>query len=478
MGLLDELLVGLGFDYDDEGLNEFKEGVASTTNIVKSLTTAVIGAATAITAMVTVSTSATDEQGKLAAQIGVSVEELDALEFAAKRAGGSAEGLRSSLTTLATISENPVELLKDIAMQMEGLSEQEQIHLARAYGVEESIRLLQQNRASIDDLIREAKMLGVVTKEDTIIAADFQDSLVDIWTIVKQITRSITKELAPMLMKTNQLIKDWWFENREIIEQNLPKWIDMAATALKWLTVIMGIFLTMKLATNIMTTVVAMKALAASITAVQVKAALIPGLIVLAVAAIAALAQDAQVYFEGGDSFLGAMIEKFPEWEGWINLVAVAFKAVWDVMQLIIDGLGKIGQFFSSDSLNTAIEYYARMGKRIKSEFSKLIKSIHTMFSELWTNVATIFKDKVIGTIKGGLNKIKDFFSLGGSDEVASNNTISPDVAGSIANNNSNTNVDKLEINVSGAGDPRLVAQEVVNAFQQTSQDLNSAVVL
>jgi hypothetical protein len=41
---------------------------------------------------------------------------------------------------------------------------------------------------------------------------------------------------------------------------------------------------------------------------------------------------------------------------------------------------------------------------------------------------------------------------------------------------NNITKVDKLEISVPGTGDPSAVANAVYNIFQQTSQDLNTAV--
>ena len=51
-----------------------------------------------------------------------------------------------------------------------------------------------------------------------------------------------------------------------------------------------------------------------------------------------------------------------------------------------------------------------------------------------------------------------------------------PELAGGPSSTNSTTNVDKIEIKVEGAGDPQAVANETHRIFQQTAQDLNSAV--
>jgi hypothetical protein len=94
---LDELLVELGFDYDPEEMKDFKEDIEKSVKLLKGLATAAVAGAAAITGLTVASTRASDEQGKLAEEIGDTVEMISALQFAQKRAGGTTEEMTSSL---------------------------------------------------------------------------------------------------------------------------------------------------------------------------------------------------------------------------------------------------------------------------------------------------------------------------------------------------------------------------------------------
>ena len=254
MALIDELLVGLGFEYDPSEMKQFNEDVGKTVNTLKSLTKVAIAGAVAITALTVSSTKASDEQGKLADEIGDTVENIDALQFASQRSGGTTDGMSNSLRNLAIRAseasrgvgsgveafgllgisatdangnlKSTTDLLLEISKEFENLDSAKQIELADKLGVRDSIRLLQQGRASITDLVNEAQLLGVTTEEDAAIAAEFQDSLTNLWQIIKQVSRTLSKIFAPILKEIVTAFTDWWKINREIIEQKLPEWIE------------------------------------------------------------------------------------------------------------------------------------------------------------------------------------------------------------------------------------------------------------
>ena len=104
MAIIDELLVGLGFEYDPKEMKQFKEDVGKTTGVIKGLAKAAVAGAVAITGLTIASTRASDEQGKLADEIGDTVENIDALQFALERSGGSADGMTSSLRGLGIVT--------------------------------------------------------------------------------------------------------------------------------------------------------------------------------------------------------------------------------------------------------------------------------------------------------------------------------------------------------------------------------------
>lgn len=453
MSLIDELLIGLGFEYDDEGIDKFKEDIGKTKEILGALVKVVVSATTAITALTVASTRASDEQGKLADEIGESVENLDALQFALERSGGTADGMANSLRNLAIRASeasrgvgsgleafallgisNPSlkstgDLLLEISSRLKNLNKSKQIELADKLGIRDSIRLLQQGPDAIRELIVEAKSLGVTTAEDAKIAADFQDSLTNLWKIVKEISRYIARYFAPIIQKINNSFIDWWKSNKEIIEQNLPKWIENLTRVLKVMVMVFGIWLSMKIATYMLTLISLVNRLSISVLILNGMIALLPAIIFGVIAAIALLAEDAKVFFEGGQSFIGDMIKKYPKWGEKINGIAAVLLNVYDVLvmikegweaifeiskpviDMIIDGWGEIFNLLSSDNLFDNFKLATRSFKDyLISSFNEIINNISNMFSNMWDSVLDMFKVKVLIPINDKIKIIAEFF--------------------------------------------------------------------
>lgn len=453
MAIIDELLVGLGFEYDPKEMKKFKDDVKSTTDTLSNLAKKAVLAALAITGLTVASTRASDEQGKLADEIGDTVENIDALQFAAQRTGGSAEGMASSLQQLSIraaeaargvgsgieafgllgISTTDVNgklkstsgLMLEISKEFQGLSRAEQIELADKLGLRDSIRLLQQGPSAIRALITEARELGVTTAEDAKIAAEFQDSLTDLWRVTKQLTRAFVKELAPILKNLVTQITDWWKLNRQMIEQNMPKWVENFTKAIKVLALVVAGFIALRLTGHLIALIALLKGATVATLGLNAAAFLLPLLLGVAAAAFIALIEDAKVFFDGGDSFIGDMIKRFPEWEQAITNVASALAVIADLTSRIFDGWS---QLFDLDFVQ-------------------------------------FFKD-----LPGFL------LDATGLVEVGGGGLIPPEVVQAISKTNS-TIVDTISIVVqAGSLSADLVAQEVFNVFQQTAQDLNSAV--
>lgn len=455
MAILDELLVTLGFEYDPKEMKQFNEDVGKTVNTIKQLAKVAVAAAGAITTLTVASTRASDEQGKLADEIGDSVENIDALQFALERSGGSADGMTNSLRQLAIRASEasrgigsgveafgilgisstdlqgklkPVsELMSEIAGELDGLDKAKQIELADKLGIRDSIRLLQQGRGSIAELTAEARALGVTTDEDAAIAADFQDSLTNLWKIVKQLSRVLSKSFAPVLESVVEGFTEWWKVNRQIIEQNLPIWIDRLAAAFKLLSLFVAVFLALKLVTHIAALVTIMKAATIGALAMNAAVAALPVLIAAGVTALLLLLEDAKVFFEGGDSFIGDMIKKFPQWTTEITAAAAVLATVADLTTRIFDGWSAIFDLFSKLSF----------------------ENVGEVLSNLPGFTASLF----------------------GGDA----NTL-PNLGDSISNS-ANTAIDKLEIIVQGGADTaENIGIAVLKTFEQATQDLQTAV--
>lgn len=459
MALIDELLVGLGFEYDPKEMKEFKEDVAKTTGVIKNLARMAVIGATAITGLTIASTRASDEQGKLADEIGDTVENIDALQFALERSGGSADGMTSSLRSLsiraaeaargvgsgveafgllgisATDSNGKLkkssDLMLEVSQRFQGLNKSQQIDLADKLGLSDSIRLLQQGPAAIRELTEEAMALGVTTEEDAKVAAEFQDSMTNLWRIVKQVSRSLARQFVPIIKELTDSFIDWWKVNRSLVEQNLPEWIDKATIAIKLLVIATGAWLAMRLATHIMTLITMFKGLSVAALAANTAALLLPALIAAGIAALALLAEDAKKFFEGGDSFIGDMIDKFPQWADEIRVVAALFATLADLVGMIWDGLVAIVDLAKNFSLEGLKEFGANL--------------------------------------PGFLGDVTGLYNVDGTGTI-------PELGQSISNATS-TVVDKIDIVIQGGADTaENIANAVFGVFQQTSQDLNTAV--
>ena len=265
MAVIDELLVALGFDYDPDDLEQFNKDLNKSISLIKKLATAVIAGTTALIAFSTATTAVADKQGKLAKQTGLSVGEIDSLQFALKRAGENGDSLEATLEQFsirlseasrgtgsavealgilgltATDSNGKLkgmtQVILEVSDAIQGLDTARQIDLADKLGLKDAVLLLQEGSAGIKALTAEARAFGVTTDKDAAISADFQDSLVDIFQIVRQISRVLSSLLTPALDKIANNFTEWFKINRELLEQNIPKFIKGAANALKLLTI-------------------------------------------------------------------------------------------------------------------------------------------------------------------------------------------------------------------------------------------------
>jgi hypothetical protein len=470
MAVLDELLVSLGFEYDDAELEEFQRDLDKSIGLLKTIAKAAVAAAGALVTFTVASTRATDEQGKLADEIGVTISELDALQFAGSRAGASVDGVNSSLRGLLERAgeaargvgagveifgilgvevqgangqlKSATQLFTEVSGAISDLDRGSQIEMAKKLGLEGAIRLLQQGPGAIRELVGEANALGVATAEDARISADFQDSLTDLWAIVRQLGRTLSREVAPILTKIANTVSEWWKQNREVIEQNLPKWIDGLMRSLKILAVIIASVIAAKFLTFLATSISLTKTLTTTMLAFNAAALLIPILMGAAILLLIGLIEDAVVFFRGGESVFGDLIAKFPEFERELTTVAGIFNAMWETVKLIAEGWGLIFELIGK----IKIPEFSGIGTAQQGEAAREARE-NFQFGDLLS-----------------------IFSTRGFD-------LPPEFQTQSATNNAATNnIDKIEINVNGSGDPREIANETFKMFMQATQDLETPV--
>ena len=505
MAVIDELLVGLGFEYDAGEAKKFSDDIGKTVGIVKELAKVALAAATALTGIVVASSLASDEQGKLADEIGETVSNINALQFAQQIAGGSADGMSNSLRELSLRASEAARgvgsgveafgllgisttgangqiksasnLLTEVSGKMQGLGRARQIELADKLGLRDSIRLLQMGPAAIVELTAKSKALGETTAEDARVSAEFNDALVEMWSVTKQLSRLLTRVLGPILNDMVDTFTDWWMVNRDLIEQNIPKWVEQFTTALKLLSVALGAFIAMRVLTHLYQMIALMRGLTLATLAANAGFFLLPLLLSALALAFVALVEDAKVFFEGGESFIGDMIEKYPEWAGEIRTIATLLQGVYNLTTMIFEGWDKIFKLFrkeGSSGMNRALtnivfEFFRDKAVDAKNEILKGIG----LDSPTKDSNST---DDQSGSVDDLLNSIgTEFLTRNRGFLREEMNSLQP---GTLPSQTSTSIiVQKLDIMVNGGNDSaENIGRSVYDMFLQTNQDLNSAV--
>lgn len=232
--VIDSFMITLGLDPTD-----FNKGIDEAGKKTESLASKLIkkgtAAATAffsfggIIAQVKGLVTGADEIGKIADRIGANASDLYAWGTAAELSGGSVrglfdsvEGLNKQLTRIAVTGKsrilpffeqlgvavvddsgkvrNVFDVLRDLAGAVEGMSKLESQGILSSLQLDEgTIGLLQGGRQALDDLIKRQKNLGYFTKEDTVIAAKFNDSITELSRSFRFVFLPILRFAAPTL---------------------------------------------------------------------------------------------------------------------------------------------------------------------------------------------------------------------------------------------------------------------------------------
>ena len=171
----------------------------------------------ALTAGIINAAQMTDEIGKFSETLDLNVDDVHAWSEAVVRSGGDAGGFQSSVKSLterlADFSltgggpaaevfkklginakdangniKEAFDILPELAEVFQDLSKSESAGLGQRLGLDQgTILLLQQGKTAVEDLVDRQKQLGVVTQEDYLIAAKFNDQ----WADIKQVFQSI-----------------------------------------------------------------------------------------------------------------------------------------------------------------------------------------------------------------------------------------------------------------------------------------------
>lgn len=250
MAIVDELITIIGLKVDPKNAKEvsgFSKSIGGLINKTAKLGAALTAAAGGISAYTVALAGTLDEQGKFTDSLGISVEEFQALGYAAGISGGSIDTLAADLKTLSQVIDtsnpgsyneallqlgvsarksngeikNSTELLLDLSDKFVTLSQKQAVDFGEKIGLDEStIRLLQTGRDGVKSLTDEAFALGgVLSDTASKDAANFNDALLRLRFSFFGIVNTVTSKFFPIFTELAGKISDFVKANK--------KWIDL-----------------------------------------------------------------------------------------------------------------------------------------------------------------------------------------------------------------------------------------------------------
>jgi len=435
------------------------------TTSAKNAIASVIGFA-AISAGVLNATQQADQLGKFSKVLGLNAQEVGAWSEAVIRAGGSAQGFRSSIMSLTSqltdflltgggpaievlsrlgVSafdaqgkiKTAFDLLPNLADAFERLSAAEAFSFGQKLGLDQStILLLQQGRREVEDLVRRQKELGITTKEDTRLAAEFNDAWADFAQQSSATFRALGTVVLPVLSQVFTLVDDFsdlLVENKDLV---IGFFVGIAgAITLYYLPAMFSA------ATAAIAAMAPFLLLAAVVTAIGVVFALVY--------------EDIVAFSNGQDSMIGKILEKYP------------------IIGEVVDKLKESFKTFS-EFVVKAFDFLLHLPDKIVEGFKKVKDSIPEIpsFSDI--------KEGALGLIGLGGGETDEALAIGREQITgADTNPLSGQSMTSMSSTktaNTSTSVSVGNVNVDArGGDAKDIASGVSSALgEQMKQAVNN----
>jgi len=228
--------------------------------------------------------------------------------------------------------------------------------------------LLQSGTANIDKLKQEFEDLGgVISQEGIDNAADFNDAMFRLRTIVQSIRDKVILALLPAFTEVGTKVSDFAKANRLLIEQGLTTLIETVVFLLSKMTqvmvsvvamwsdfvdavgsvrnavVLLGVgFIAFQLATSssLLKVIASVRAVGTAATIANAKLLLVPLAIAAAVAGVLLVLDELHGFITGKDSLIGRFLEGFQAWRAELG----AIKILVDAMLLPLEALVELGE--------------------------------------------------------------------------------------------------------------------------------------
>lgn len=448
--IIDSLLIAVKMDNTDldKGLKQAAGKVSSFADRIKSGTIAKLGTFASVgfvMSQVKNLTAVADDLGKIADRIGADVPKLQSWATASKLAGGSvqafygtAERLGSELQRIAVTGKSRLlpffesmgvatldatgkardvfDVLTDVAGAVEGMDRQTSAGILKRLQLDEgTIGLLQMGKKGMQDLIRYERELGVFQKEDTVIAANYNDAMDRLTRTMNMSFLPVMRLFAPVLTEAAKAMTSAF---AFIQKHSLAFEIALAGIALVIGALVLPSLWSLFVAimTNPITWIIA------------------------AIVGLILILEDLYVYAKGGKSqfedlwkTLGTGEEVMAAIQGAWDFLKAAAQIAWEILKYILKDLGI--------RVLELLRFIAMLGVGAMNVFKAIGGFINDYFITPLENAWNTLK-KIIDNLPS-LDGVKDF--LGGRYEQFFT-PITPQLAGAGAGGSKTLEIGKIDI--------------------------------
>lgn len=460
--IIDSLLIAVKMDNTDldKGLKQAESKVSSFADRIKAGALAKFGALASvgfIMSEVKNLTAVADELGKIADRIGADAPKLQSWAVASKLAGGSvqsfygtAERLGGELQKIAVTGKSRLlpffesmgvatldaagkardvfDVLTDVAEAVEGMDKATSSGMLKRLQLDEgTIGLLQMGKKGMQDLIRYERELGVFQKEDTVIAANYNDAMDRLTRSLNMTFLPVMRMFAPVLTEAAKAMTSAFVF---IQKHSLALEIALAGIALVVTALVLPSLWSLFIAimTNPITWIIA------------------------AIVGLILILEDLYVYAKGGKSqfeslwkTLGTGEEVMAAIQGAWDFLKIAAQIAWEVLKAILKGLWMI--------LHSVLVLVAGLGVAAAQAFKAIGGFINDYFITPLENAWNTLK-KIIDNLPS-LDGVKDF--LGGRYEQFFT-PITPQLAGAGSGGNKTLEIGKIDIHTQATNADGLAA--------------------
>ena len=412
--ILKEFLVALGFQVDTTSETKFKESVKAATDRIKEFGVAMTATATVAMAGITKIASSLEDLYYVTERTKASSDNIKAFEFAVSQLGGTADGARGSLESLARNLRNSpgyygmleglgvqtkqangqlrdtVDIVQDLGARLKAMPYYQANSYANTLGIDEKTLMAMRDGSLVGQMQRYRQIsreIGIDQDTAAVGARDFMQDIRELYSVMQLVLFKVAGELMHVVHPALGAVEDM------II--GAVKWFRNLSPEAKGAIRLLGTFAAGWVAFGA-TAGLAIKALSLVWSGLNLAMLASPiGIVLALAAAVALLWDDYQTWKDGGQSLI--------DWSSWSGDIENAIGGIGDLR----DAFGDLGGAFKD--LGQALEKYLKpVGKWIGEVFGETLRGVIRNIGELAHGLAALLRGDTDAAGKHGANIVEN----------------------------------------------------------------------